>query len=236
MPLLGGSIKTPTPIRNVVPRLFVVPLILVMVACGGSYGHNSGPPSPSETLYAIYLIASASPGIPVGSTVQVGANGEYHSSPTSFSYQDVTQTVTWSTSNSAVATVTNGGLVTGIGIGRSIITASLQGRTGTTLVVVGQTPSLVFEAKDAISLDSISEFRLIRPYVYFDLIATYPDGSELNLANYAAWGSSSPEVLAFVGTADAGPSEATLVATGTTTVTATLSTGEVKSMEVTVVP
>jgi hypothetical protein len=233
-----------TPSRNVVQTLFAALLLLVMVACGGSVsdtnhgpnlGGNPPPPNqPSATLSAIILILTTSPGIAVGGTVQTVANAEYRSDTNVFTYKDVTQTATWSTSNSAVATVTNG-LVSGVGIGRATITVSFGSRTSTTLVVVGQTPSLVIKARDYYD-GNLSQFSLSRPALYFELLASYPDGSELNLARYATWSSSSPEVLEFIENGFESPGDAFLVATGTAIVAATLSTGEVTSMEVTVVP
>jgi hypothetical protein len=128
-----------------VQTFFAVPLVLLMWACGGS----TNPPTPTATVSAIDLIANSSPGIPVGGTVHAVAIGEYQSDIDFTTHDDVSQTATWSTSNSAVATVSKG-IINGVGIGRATITASLQGRTDTILIVVGQTPSLAIEAKDSL--------------------------------------------------------------------------------------
>jgi hypothetical protein len=45
------------------------------------------------------------PSIPVGGTVQVGANGAYQESGNNSSYKNVTSSATWSSSNTAIATV-----------------------------------------------------------------------------------------------------------------------------------
>src|SRR5204863_8785065 len=53
--------------------------------------------------------------------------------------QTVTSQATWSSSNTSVATVTNSGVVTGIGVGIADITATYQGASGTSHVSVGRT-------------------------------------------------------------------------------------------------
>jgi trimeric autotransporter adhesin len=48
--------------------------------------------------------------------------------------------VTWSTSNSAVASVTSAGVVTGVGVGTATITATSEGKFGTTVLNVTPVP------------------------------------------------------------------------------------------------
>lgn len=62
------------------------------------------------------------------------------------------RTVTWSTSDDLVATVSAGGLVTAVGVGSAIITATSEGRSGTAVVSV----SLVPVATVSVSLASSS--------------------------------------------------------------------------------
>jgi hypothetical protein len=58
----------------------------------------------------------------------------------------------------------------------------------------------------------------------------------LDLTVYMTWSSSKPEVLKFFNDYVHYVGEATLLTTGTTTITATLDSGEVGSLDVTVVP
>jgi len=162
----------------------------------------------------------------------VGANGTYQDSATEFTYKDVSSSAIWSTSNAAVATV-NKGLVTGTGVGSATITASFNGKAGTTLVVVGQTTTL------DITSTGTGTFSLSHPDQHFHVSASYSDGSVLDLTIYVTWDSSAPGVLKFFDPYDYvhDPGEATLLATGTTTVSATtVETGDVGSLDVTVVP
>jgi trimeric autotransporter adhesin len=213
--------------RKAVPALLALLLLLTLAACSGAYSvTNSG------TLSAVTLQPGAVPSIAVAGTVQVGANGAYQDSATKISYKDVTSSATWSSSNAAVATV-NKGLVTGTGIGSATITASLDGKTGTTVVVVGQT--LTLEVTPSVP----GTFSLsANPDRHFQAAAHYSDGTVLDLTIYATWSSSMPGVLLFYDPSDYRhePGEATLVATGTTTVTATLDSEHVGSLGVIVLP
>jgi len=222
--------------RKAVPALLALLLpLLTLAACNGAYsGTNSGTNSGTTYPYlsGVTLQPGSAPSITVAGTVYVGANAGYQVSGTEIDYKDVTSSVTWSTSNAAVATV-NKGLVTGTGIGSATITASLDGKTGTTLVVVGQTPTL------DVTPTATGTFSLsANPDQHFQASASYSDGTVLDLTIYATWSSIVPGVLKFYGpldyTHDVG--EATLLATGTTTITATLDSGDVGSLDVTVVP
>jgi hypothetical protein len=217
--------------RKAVAALLALLLLLTLAACKGAYsGTNSGATYPYVS--GVTLQPGAAPSIAVAGTVQVGANGAYQDSATEITYKDVTSSATWSTSNAAVATVSKG-LVTGTGIGSATITASLGGKTGTTLVVVGQTPTL------DVTPNGTGTFSLsANPDQHFQASASYPDGSALDLTIYATWNSSVPGVLKFYDPRDYthDPGEATLLATGTTTITASLDSGDVGSLGVTVVP
>src|SRR5207249_952320 len=55
------------------------------------------------------------------------------------------RTVTWSSSNTAVATVSNGGLVSGVTPGSATITATSEGKSGTSSVTVTNVPVATVE-------------------------------------------------------------------------------------------
>jgi len=213
---------------------------LTLAACGGAgTNYNRNPnPKPSTTypfLLEVTLQPDSTPSIPVAGTVQVAANAGYQVSSNEVDYNPVTSSATWSTSNAAVATVDKG-LVTGTGIGSATISASLDGKPGKTLVVVGQTAFLDVSKTTAGPL-SLSAF----PDQQYKASASYSDGSVLDLTAYATWNSSAPRVLRFYTSYDPydyvhNVGEAALLTTGTTTITATLETGEVWSLDVTVVP
>jgi len=222
-----------TSVSNSRPVSALVALVLPflsLVACNGTY---TGTGTNYPILSAITLQADSAPSIPVAGTVQVSASGAYQVSATEIDYNDVTTPAIWSSSDDTVATVREG-LVTGTGTGSATISASLKGKTGTTLVVVGQSATL------SITVTGEGEFSLsAHPDPHFHALARYPDGSLLDLTLYATWNSSAPGVLKLYDDPfdyyhDIG--EGALLATGTTTITATLQTGEVGSLDVTVVP
>jgi hypothetical protein len=220
--------------RKAVPALLALLLpLLTLVACNSAYtGTNPGTGTNYPFLSAVTLQPGSAPSIAVAGTVQVGANGAYQVSATEIQYNDVTTSATWSSSNDAVATVSKG-LVTGTGIGSATISASLNGKTGKTLVVVGQTATLDITATGT-GVFSLSA----NPDQHFQASASYSDGTVLDLTIYATWSSSVPGVLKFYPFFDYthDPGEATLLATGTTTITATLDSGDVGALDVTVVP
>jgi trimeric autotransporter adhesin len=227
--------KTTSPAnRKFVPALLALLfLILTVAACGGAGTHSNPGTTPGTTypfLSEVTLQPGSAPSIAVAGTVQVGANAGYQVSATEIQYNDVTTSATWSSSNAAVATVDKG-LVTGAGIGSATISASLDGKTGTTLVVVGQTPTLDI-TPSVTPVFSLSA----NPDRHFQASASYSDGSVLDLTGYVTWSSSAPGVLKFYNDYVHDPGEAALLATGTATITATLDTGDVGSLDVTVLP
>ena len=205
--------------RRLPALLALVLLLLTMSACGG--GSPGG--SPKETLSLVYVNPLATPSIAVGTTLQLEAGGLYQ--PTPSQAKDLTNSANWSTSDSAVATV-NHGLVTGTGSGRVTITATFGGLSASTPVVVGLTPTITITpiVTGTISLSAT-------PKQQFHATATYSDGSTLDLTDFVTWASSPAGVLTFDPFIEG---EATFVATGTATITATLSTGELGTITVTV--
>jgi Big-like domain-containing protein len=127
-----------------VPLLALLLLLLTAVACNSAYtgtGTGAGAGTNYPFVSAITLQPGSAPSIAVAGTVQVGANEGNQVSATEVQYNDVTTSAKWSSSNDVVATVSKG-LVTGTKIGSATISASLNGKTGKTLVVVGQTATL----------------------------------------------------------------------------------------------
>jgi len=71
------------------------------------------------------------------------------------------------------------------------------------------------------------------PKQLFFAIATFSDGSTLDITDYVTWSSNPSGVVSFY-IYDEG--DATFIGTGTTTIAATLSTGEAGTLTITVVP
>src|SRR2546422_5814550 len=134
-------------------RLLAVAAVLLLATC-----HNEGPHAPVASL----AVAPQTLTVGVGATAQLtatprDANGAFLAG----------RSVTWASSNTAVATVNTTGLVTGVAEGQATITATSEGQSGTaalTVVVpvasvtvtpapatvaIGQTVQLTATPKDA---------------------------------------------------------------------------------------
>src|SRR3954471_17683960 len=97
-----------------------------LVACGGD-GSTSPPPSVLTTIN----VSISSPVITVGASATATAGGlDQKGSPIG------TGVVSWSTSNSAVATVSGAGGVNGLSAGTATITATSGGKNGSTAITV----------------------------------------------------------------------------------------------------
>ena len=155
-----------------------------------------------------------------GLTAQLAATGSYSDGTT----VDVTASVSWVSSDPAVATVSLTGLVTAVGAGTATITGTLDGQTVTLMVTVTSatlnpnglsitTPPLTLAAGLTAQLAANG---------------SYDDGSNLDVTASVSWTSSAPAV------ATVSPSGlVTAVAPGSATITGSLN-GETATLAVTV--
>ena len=99
------------------------------------------PDGPAPTPASV-TVSPAGPSIATGATQQLSATATYDDGTT----QNVTSEVTWSSSSSAVATVSSAGLVTAISPGTATVTALQGSVSGSTSVTVFITPLAVSTA------------------------------------------------------------------------------------------
>ncbi len=160
----------------------------------------------------------------VGQTQQFTATGTY----SDLSTKNLTDSVTWSSSNSSTATLSPTGLATGVATGVATVTATdpSSGIAGTAALTV--TPAVLV----AITVSPPVESLGIGQTQQFTATGTYSDLSTKNLTDSVTWSSSSTK------TATISPTGlATGVATGVATVTATdPSTGVPGTAVMTVTP
>lgn len=102
-----------------------------LFACGSSTEDTK-----EDTLVSIDL-TPVDQSILIDATQQFTATGTHSKNPE----EDLTGSVTWSSSNTAVATISNAGLATAIAMGTTTITALLEedDLSGTTILTSGQT-------------------------------------------------------------------------------------------------
>jgi uncharacterized protein YjdB len=149
-----------------------------------------------------------------GTTVQYTATGTYSDASTA----NITTLVNWSSSNGAVASVSNAagseGLASTLGVGGPItITATLGAVTGTAQLTV--TPAVL----QSITIAPASASIPVGLRVFFVATGHYSDASTQNLTAQAAW-SSSNNTVATVANGGGNKGRATGVSAGTVTVTA----------------
>jgi hypothetical protein len=99
------------------PACILLGLAVALVGCANTPGLDSVAVSP------------ASQSVPVGQTIQFTATGTFGNAKKP-SYQDVTKSVTWSSTQPSVATVNASGLATAVAPGTTTITASAMAFNG----------------------------------------------------------------------------------------------------------
>jgi Bacterial Ig-like domain (group 2) len=113
-----------------------VPILVGLVLSWACPGCSSNSTTPSSAVSSIAVSGSTSLSS-IGQTVQLTATATFSDQST----QNVTATAAWQSSNSSVATVTSGGLVTALASGTVTITATYQGKAGTATVPISISPS-----------------------------------------------------------------------------------------------
>jgi len=129
---------------------------------------------------AVLTSISVTPGdptVPAGDTQQFIATGNYSDGST----QDLTASVTWSSPAPGVATITSGGLATGIGTGTTTISAAVGNISGSTALTVS--PAVLVSVAVTPGTASIISGNTQQ----FTAIGTYSNGSVQNLTASATW-------------------------------------------------
>lgn len=165
-------------------------------------------------------VSPATQSLTVGQTAQLKAVGTYGNAKHS-STEDITSTVTWTSSVPAVATVSSSGLVTAVGAGTTTVTANTAAFNGpvhsTSIITVtgsggGSSSGTVSSLSIIPGSQSVSAAGQTTQFI---AIGTTSSGATLNLTNQVTWSSSSPQIATIT---QAGL--ATAVAKGTGTITA----------------
>jgi uncharacterized protein YjdB len=153
-------------------------------------------------------VTPANASLVAGITRQFVATGKYSDGSTAV----ITNSVSWVSSLTSVATIGNAGLVQAIAAGQATISASSGGVTGQTGLTV-TAPTLV-----TIAVSPASPSTSVGLKVQFMATGTYSDGSTNNVTSSVTWRSSNTAV-ATISTGGL----ATPIATGSANITATLS-------------
>ncbi|MCG6202139.1 ice-binding family protein [Psychromonas antarctica] len=165
------------------------------------------------TLSAL-TITPANSSIANGLTEQFIATGTY-SDGTS---PDVTTSVTWSSGNESIATIDESGLVSGIAIGSSLISASLGEQEATTELII--TDAIL----TSITLTPVNPSIALGLNQQFAATGIYSDGTSADITASASWSSAD---IVFATINDSGLANG--VAIGSSLITATFETQSVTS-------
>ncbi|MGA2737700.1 MAG: Ig-like domain-containing protein [Bryobacteraceae bacterium] len=143
----------------------------------------------SGQAYALVSIAIA----PQTASIPIGAGRQFHAlgSYSDGSVQDISASVTWTTSDTTKLTVGNSGLATGMAAGSAQITA-----TSSTAVPVAASVNVNVTTATLVSL-AVDTIYASLPQGYaqqFNAVGSYSDGTQLVLTNQVAWTSSAPAV------------------------------------------
>jgi len=158
----------------------------------------------SASLVSI-AVTPANPSIAKGATQQFTATGTYSDNST----QNLTSSVTWSSTNTAVAMIGSGGLATGVGTGSTTISAvsgSISGSTNLTVTAPALVSIAVTPANPSIAKGATQQFTAT---------GTYSDNSTQNLTSSVTWSSTNTAVATITS-----GGLATGMATGSTTISA----------------
>ena len=172
-----------------------------IMATSGSV-NNSSPLTVTALLSSISVTPST-PGVFVGSTLQFSATGNYNDGTT----KNLTSSVAWSSSDTAKATISTGGLATGVKGGQVNIIAALGVSSTVNLDVTALLKSL--------SLTPIGPGILVGSSQQFSAIGTFNDSSTQDLTSSASWSSSDTTKATIAN------GHATGVSAGPTTITVT---------------
>ncbi len=190
--------------QNSIFVLFLFGIVALLSACGGG---SSSTPSASATALAL------SP-----QTVQFEKDTNYKFTATLTATggtpEDVSDKVTWTSSDETVATVDSSGLVSGLSIGTTTITVTYQGKTAYTdtdgVVITGVTmTSLQVSPQNSAVAKGLTK--------QYNATAIFSDGSHQDVTSTAQWASSKPNIAEVSAAGLASTKEV-----GTTNITASL--------------
>ena len=143
----------------------------------------------SATLSSI-AVSPAAPTIVSGTNQSFTATGTFSDG----TQQNLTNSVSWSSSAPGVATIASNGVSSGVGGGQTTITATMGAVSGSTNLTV-TTATLA-----AIQISPPSPFVVIGGSEQLSATAIYSDGTSANISASATWTSSTPAVAAMSST------------------------------------
>ncbi len=109
--------------------------VILTASCGGGDSPTEPPTQPPGQTVASVTVSPSSATLTVPGTLQLSATARDASGAV------VNVAVTWSSASNAIVSVTPSGLITAIGPGSTVVSATAGGRTGTASVTVSAAPT-----------------------------------------------------------------------------------------------
>jgi uncharacterized protein YjdB len=157
-------------------------------------------------------VTPATPSVVAGDTLQLTATGSYDDG----SSKNISGTVSWSTSDASVATVSSAGLLTGVAVGTATITATSAAVTGTT------TATVEVAGLQSITLSPTGNSIRQGATLQFTATGHLQDGSTQDITSSVTWTSSDINVATIDATGLA--TALSVTTSSTTTISATSGT------------
>ena len=201
-------------INNTVPQGIAKGLAAgttTITATSGTITSNSATLTVTSATLVSIAVTPASMSIPLGVLQQFTATGTFFDGVNTTT-QDITNTVTWTSSGNSIASITVSGLATGLNLGTVTVTATsglISGNTSLTVNAANLLSLAVTPATQSIAQSTTQQFAAI---------GTFNDGSTSNLTGQVAWSSSTTAVA----TIGSGNGLAKGLTPGMSTITATL--------------
>jgi len=175
--------------------------VLLALSLGSCSGFFAG----SNTIVSLSIAPNGAFILP-DATEQYSATATFGDNSTG----DVTSSVTWTSSQTGVATINSSGLATGVALGTTTITAaSTNNVTATATLTVSNKTVTALTINPTNATISLSENQTEQ----FTATATFSDGSFSNVTTLVGWSSSVPSAATISSTGLASP-----VAIGSTTI------------------
>jgi len=165
--------------------------------------------SVTPAVIASITVTPGSTSISLGVTAQFTANATW----TDGTKQDITNSATWASSDTSVASISSSGLAASHATGSVTITASASGITGSAALTVNG-PGLV-----SIAVTPATDSVATNTNVQYTATGSFTDGSSQNITSSVTWTSSNPSVASI--NLNGAPGLAKALAAGTTIISAT---------------
>ncbi len=114
--------------------------LMAVLGCGGSDSPTGGSGVASVKMNANAIVLLVGQTEQLAATAQDAAGNTVPGGPT-----------TWRSANTAVVSVTSSGVVTGVAAGQTDVTATIDGKVGTTRVTVGAAPTTALVSMPGLS-------------------------------------------------------------------------------------